>query len=215
MLVWKAIPSMTPMMSAILRLLCWMSSMVDTTSPTTLPPRRATSLAPPASWLAWPAVAALCWTVLVNSSMAAAVCCRLLEVDSVRADRSWLPVAICALATAMLSVVWRTSCTMRASESRMPASERSSSPNSSPRCTSTACSRRSPSATRAASALASASGRWMLRIRKYAPRTMAASIMAAAAAASFTVSMRVAAISAWRAWAVCSCMRTNSCSVPR
>ena len=108
-------PSITPMMSAILRLLCWMSSMVETTCATTSPPLRATLAAPLARLLACAALLALCWMVLVNCSMAAAVSCRLLEVCSVRAERSWLPWAISALAVAMLSVLWRTWCTMRPS----------------------------------------------------------------------------------------------------
>ena len=57
--------------------------------------------------------------VLVNCSIAAAVSCRLLEVSSVRIERSWLPVAISALAIAMLSVLWRTCCTMRPRASLM------------------------------------------------------------------------------------------------
>src|SRR5450830_832872 len=44
-LVWKAMPSMTPMISAILRELSLMPFIVPTTCSTTLPPRPATPLA--------------------------------------------------------------------------------------------------------------------------------------------------------------------------
>src|SRR3990167_7920637 len=94
MLVWKAMPSITPMMSAILRELCVISCMLATTWPTTWPPRVAAWAALAASWLAWRAVSADCVTVAVSCSMLAAVCCRLEAVCSVRADRSWLPMAI-------------------------------------------------------------------------------------------------------------------------
>ncbi|MNT98560.1 hypothetical protein D3C72_2411740 [compost metagenome] len=81
-----------------------------------------------------------------------------------RADRSWLPVAISALAMAMLSVLWRTWCTMRPKALLMEYSERSRSPNSSPRVTDS-CMLRSPPAMRSASPLACSRGRWMLPIR--------------------------------------------------
>jgi len=54
-LVWKAIESMTPMMSAIWREEVLMASIVCTISPTTAPPRRATCAADSARSLArWP-----------------------------------------------------------------------------------------------------------------------------------------------------------------
>ena len=52
MLVWKAMPSMTPMMSAIFFDESEMPCIVETTSRTTSPPRTATSEAFIASWLA-------------------------------------------------------------------------------------------------------------------------------------------------------------------
>ena len=52
MFVWKAMPSMTPMMSAIFFELALISSIVETTCDTTSPPRRATVAAEAASWLA-------------------------------------------------------------------------------------------------------------------------------------------------------------------
>jgi len=99
---------MTPMMSAILRELLWMASMVLTTSPTTAPPRAATSAAEAASWLAWRAASVDCCTVAVICSMLCAVDCRLLAVCSVRALRSWLPLAISTLALVMPSTAERT-----------------------------------------------------------------------------------------------------------
>jgi hypothetical protein len=59
MLVWKAMPSITPMMSAIFLELWLISSMVLTTWPTTWPPRAATSALATAIWLAWRAASAL------------------------------------------------------------------------------------------------------------------------------------------------------------
>ena len=91
MLVWNAMPSITPMMSLILRELALMSSMVLITWPTTTPPWVAAAVALPASWVAWRAVSALCLTVAVISSIDAAVCCRLLACSSVRWLRSALP----------------------------------------------------------------------------------------------------------------------------
>ena len=66
MLVWNAMPSITPMMSAIFRLLTLMSSMVLTTWRTTAPPRSATDDAVAASVLAWRALSALACTVWVK-----------------------------------------------------------------------------------------------------------------------------------------------------
>jgi hypothetical protein len=67
--------------------------MLATTWPTTSPPRAAAWAAVPASWLAWRAVSADWVTVAVSCSMLAAVSSRLEAVCSVRADRSWLPLA--------------------------------------------------------------------------------------------------------------------------
>src|SRR3989344_3371256 len=111
MLVWKAMESMTPVMSAILRELVVIWSMVVTTWDTTAPPRAATSAADEAKSLAWREDWALCCTVLVSSSMDEAVSSRLAAVCSVRWLRSWLPLAISELAVVMLpaaSCTWRT-----------------------------------------------------------------------------------------------------------
>ena len=119
MLVWKAMPSITPMMSAILWLLASMSRMVCTTCPTTPPACSATCVALRASWLACWALSAFWRTVEPSCSMEAAVCSSALAWLSVRPDRSWLPWAISLLAVATLSAPWRTSCTMCAMLSRM------------------------------------------------------------------------------------------------
>ncbi len=94
MLVWKAMPSITPMMSTIFCELVLMSLMVCTT-PHHLaaaagrgPPRRAPGA------LARLALSALLPTVEVSSSMLAAVCSSADDCSSVREDRSVFPAAI-------------------------------------------------------------------------------------------------------------------------
>jgi hypothetical protein len=94
MLVWKAMPSITPMMSAILRELSLMPFIVCTTWPTTSPPAPPRVARACASWLAWRALSALWRTVVPSSSIVAAVCCSALACCSVRWLRSWLPWAI-------------------------------------------------------------------------------------------------------------------------
>jgi hypothetical protein len=74
MLVWNAMPSMIPMMSAILREAASIWPMVPTTSRTALPPRAATSLAPTAMSAASRALCELRFTVEASSSIEAAVC---------------------------------------------------------------------------------------------------------------------------------------------
>jgi hypothetical protein len=69
--------------------------------------------------LAWRAVSADWLTVPVISSIDDAVSCRLDTVCSVRADRSWLPVAICAEAVDTDPTPWRTSVTSVRSLSTM------------------------------------------------------------------------------------------------
>ncbi len=102
MLVWKAMPSMTLMMSAIFFDEASMADMVVTTWPTTSPPCEATPAAPCASWLAWRACSAFWRTVEVSSSIEAAVSSRLAACCSVRRERSLLPVAISEAARLML-----------------------------------------------------------------------------------------------------------------
>ncbi len=107
MLVWKAMPSITPMMSAILRADSLIEDMVLTTFCTTVPPWVATSEALAASELAWRAFSALSFTVLVSSSMLEAVSSRLDACCSVRADSSALPLAISLAAVLMVSAASR------------------------------------------------------------------------------------------------------------
>jgi hypothetical protein len=149
MLVWKAMPSMVPMMSAMRRLLWLMRSMVLTTSVTTAPPRSALLLAWLASWLAVRAASAVWFTVAVSWFIAEAVCCRLAAVCSVRWLRSWLPLATSELATWMLSAAERTLPTMRCRLSCMSTSERDKVAASSAPCTCISAVR-SPSRTPAA-----------------------------------------------------------------
>ena len=82
--------------------------MVSTSCATTLPPLTATPEADRANWFAWRALSAFCLTVLVSSSMEAAVCASELACSSVRDDKSTLPAAIWLEAVAMVSVPWRT-----------------------------------------------------------------------------------------------------------
>ncbi|WP_419187286.1 hypothetical protein, partial [Caldimonas tepidiphila] len=77
-------PSITPMMSAILRELAVISSMLLTTWATTSPPRWAVPEAEVASCWAWRAESADWRTVPVSCSMELAVCCRLEAACSVR-----------------------------------------------------------------------------------------------------------------------------------
>ncbi len=119
MFVWKAMPSITPMMSPIFLDDAAMSFIVSTTRPTAMPPRPAAAEASVASWLAVPAVSAFERTLPVSCSIAAAVCCRLLACSSVRWLRSVLPVAISADPVAMLSLDSRTWPTTSARRSRM------------------------------------------------------------------------------------------------
>src|SRR5471032_1058180 len=109
MLVWKAIPSIRPMMSTILREEALISSMVAMTAATISPPCTATLEAFCASWLAWAELSAFCLTVAENCSTLEAVSSRLAACASVRPDRSALPAAIWRVATAMVSTLVRTS----------------------------------------------------------------------------------------------------------
>ncbi len=128
MLVWNAMPSMTPMMSPMRLELALMSAIVETTCSTTSPPRAAAPDADDASSLALEAESAVCETVPVSSSIDAAVCWRFEAVCSVRADRSWLPAAICPEAVAIDSVVWRTCETVWRSEAIIAANASSRLP---------------------------------------------------------------------------------------
>ncbi|MCY1403126.1 hypothetical protein D9M71_182930 [compost metagenome] len=100
MLVWKAIESMTLMISVILRDVAVICPMVPTTCPITSPLSRTVLDASPASWLACRALPAFCCTVAVSSSMLAAVCCSEAACCSVREDNSSLPREMSSTATA-------------------------------------------------------------------------------------------------------------------
>ncbi|KGS55997.1 hypothetical protein X949_4625 [Burkholderia pseudomallei MSHR5609] len=101
MLVWNAIPSIVPMMSATFCELWSISAIVPTTSPTTVAPFVAMSVALSAQFCASRALSAFCFTVAVNCSMLAAVCCSAAACSSVRCDRSVLPAAIWRVAVAI------------------------------------------------------------------------------------------------------------------
>ena len=149
-------------MSLILRLLSVICCMLATTWPTTSPPRAAAWAAVPASWLAWRAVSADWVTVAVSCSMLAAVSSRLEAVCSVRADRSWLPLAICTDADDTESTPERTSVTTPRSCVDMADNERSIWPNSSLRVERSSCVR-SPAAMASMALTAWSSGRVMER----------------------------------------------------
>ncbi len=104
MLVWKAMPSITEMISAMRLDEASIPAMVVTTRPTTSPPCEATCAALAASVLACTAWSAFWRTVEVSSSIEAAVSSRLAACCSVRRDRSLLPEAISPAARLMLAV---------------------------------------------------------------------------------------------------------------
>ncbi len=144
MLVWNAMPSITPMMSVILRELALISSIVLTTRETTLPPSVAPLAAVVASLLASVADSEVWRTVCVSCSMVAAACCSADAVCSVRLARLLLPIAISPEAVAMLSVERRICVTVPRSDSiivarpaiRLPGVGRCSCTDRSPRATS-------------------------------------------------------------------------------
>ena len=105
-------PSMTLMMAEIWCDESLMPRMVETTWPTTSPPRSATWVACMASWLAVRADSAFWRTVAPSCSMDEAVCSSAAACCSVRAERSWLPSAISWLAMATPSEPLRTRATM-------------------------------------------------------------------------------------------------------
>ncbi len=165
MLVWKAIPSITPMMSTMRLELSLMPFIVSTTSPTTSPPLRATMLAPSASWLADRAFSAFWRTVEPSSSIDAAACCSAQACSSVRALRSSLPWEICEDAVATLSEFERT---LPTTLTRLPCiaeSAFSSSPISSRPATFTRVVRLPPAMARARPN-ASSTGRVILRLNQ-------------------------------------------------
>ncbi|MNQ08466.1 hypothetical protein D3C85_212650 [compost metagenome] len=177
MLVWKAMPSITPMMSTIFLDEALIEPIVSTTCDTTAPPFTATSEAETASWFACRALSAFCFTVEVSSSIDAAVCSSELACSSVRDDRSWLPEAICPEAVAMVSVPVRTSPTTFARLAFMSFSACISCPVSS-RLSTRMFALRSPAATVSATSSAWPSGRTMPSVRRQANSAPTASAMA-------------------------------------
>ena len=131
MLVWKAMLSITLMMSAIFFELSLMPFMVSTTWLTTVPPRVATVEALSDRSLAWRALSALSRTVAPSCSIEAAVCSSALACSSVRLDKSKLPCAIWADAVATPSAFERTVVTTSARFACMADSARSRSDTSS------------------------------------------------------------------------------------
>ena len=85
---------MTLVISAIFFELPEILVMVFTTPLTSSPPLRALPEASAASWLAWWAFSAFCFTVAVNCSMLAAVCSSAAACCSVREERSVFPAEI-------------------------------------------------------------------------------------------------------------------------
>ncbi len=94
MLVWKAMESMTSVISAIFRELSVIRPMVATTSCISSPVSRTRVAFSVARPLAWRALSVFCCTVVVISSMLDAVCCSEAACCSVRDERSSLPTAI-------------------------------------------------------------------------------------------------------------------------
>ncbi|VWC15713.1 hypothetical protein BUB20358_05547 [Burkholderia ubonensis] len=99
MLVWNAMLSISPVMSAIFDELVLISVIVTSIRCTTSLPLSATSDALAASVVAWRALSEFCLTVAVSSSMLAAVSSSDAACSSVRDDRSMLPAAISLDAT--------------------------------------------------------------------------------------------------------------------
>jgi hypothetical protein len=147
MLVWNAMPSITPMMSTIFCELALISLIVCTTPRTTSPPRDARSAASRARPLARVALSALLATVDVNSSMLAAVCSSADDCCSVRDDRSVLPAAISFAPVVTASEPARTFATVSVSPCCIRDSARSNCPISLRPASGTLIVR-SPSATR-------------------------------------------------------------------
>ena len=160
MFVWNAMLSITPMISAICLLDFVMPSIVAITSPTTLPPVSAAMLADAATWVAWRAVSELLRTVVLISSIDAAVCCRLLAWLSVRDDRSSVPAAISDVARCISDRPSRTSSTVARMFTFICVSARIRPPISSLRLLLICCPR-SPAAIRLAKRIARRSGSTM------------------------------------------------------
>ena len=112
MLVWKAMPSMVPMMSLMRADELRMPSIVSTTVPITRPPSLAVAALSRASFDTSSVWAEVFFTVTEICSIAAADCCRLSADCSLRLDRSCMPSAISALECTMSWLAARTLLTM-------------------------------------------------------------------------------------------------------
>ena len=165
MLVWNAMPSITPMMSTMRFELSLMPFIVTTTSPTTSPPLRATVLAPSASWLADCAFSAFWRTVEPICSIDDAASCNADACSSVRELRSLAPCEIWMAAVDTLSELARTLPTTPDRLACMADKASSSCAISSSPRTFT-CVERSPPAMAWASFSASSTGRVMRRLMK-------------------------------------------------
>ncbi|MNT01943.1 hypothetical protein D3C72_1364300 [compost metagenome] len=204
-------PSITLMMSTILRDDSLIEPMVSTTSATTAPPRLAIPAAAMASWLAWRALSAFCLTVLVSSSIDEAVSSSEPACCSVRDDRSRLPAAISDEAVAMLSVPLRTWLTMPTRLLFILPRAVSSAPVSSFAVVATVCVR-SPAATVSASASAWRSGRVMPVVSSHEHNTPNATANRVSRLMTVVSCTAEASICLAVASMLSRCMVTSSCS---
>ena len=191
------------MMSPILRLEAEISCMLPTACCTTAPPRVASPEADAASWLAICEDEAVCCTVDVNCASEATASCAWLAVCSVRADRSWLPVAISALAVAMLLLASRTCETMAPRLCSMCTRARCRSATSSRPTTSMRCDR-SPPAMACAIWRARSRGRQIDTMFSSVSGTTTSTVMTTASTNSHLVWFEV---SRWRCTVRCTSWR--------
>ncbi|KGR96307.1 hypothetical protein X946_4954 [Burkholderia sp. ABCPW 111] len=195
MLVWNAIPSIVPMMSATFVELVAMSCIVVTTWPTTSPPCVAMSDALTASWLACRAFSAFWRTVPVSCSMLDAVSCSDAACDSVRADRSALPLEISRAPASTAAVPRCTAFTISATAACIRPMPWNSRPISFLPATCGTCAR-SPSAMRSNCAIATLSGCTMSpRSAKRMPITIRNAATMPAAISAIISEMRACVVS--------------------
>ena len=166
-LVWKAMPSMTAVISAMFLAKPLMARIVSTTSDTTLPPRPATCVACLASSFASWAWALFCLTAAVSCSTDEAVSSRAPAWCSVRRDKSPLPDAMSFDATSIAPAPSLTFPTVVARRVVIPSRASSNSPISSV-LDWRGAGRKSPPAMRTMTLTASRSGLTMLRVSIHA-----------------------------------------------
>ena len=150
--------------------------------------------------------------MLVSWSIDEAACCRLKPVCSVRAERSWLPVAISALAVLMLSDECRICPTISESASCMRASEVSSLAASSPPLVSTSRVVRSLCAIAVASRSAASIGRQIATMFSSTSGTIATAATSPTAPISAITSTAVCATRAALASAAARTLVVNAAS---